>query len=88
MAREAHAIMKKPHPLVSRGQIVRGDDGEPLLDYRPVLRAIDRLLDICERKAKLLGLDVPPRRQETTIEQLEAEIAELTAKLGIQDGAR
>jgi hypothetical protein len=38
-------------------------DGAPLLDDAPVLAAVDRLLKVQERRAKLLGLDVPVKRQ-------------------------
>ncbi|GAA2395473.1 hypothetical protein GCM10010404_61300 [Nonomuraea africana] len=62
---------------VSQGRVVRlgqpfiDDDGnaavddgrgEPLEDDAPVLAAIDRMLKIQERRAKLLGLDIPVKQ--------------------------
>ncbi|WP_220183368.1 hypothetical protein [Sphaerisporangium album] len=74
--RAALAVMENTHYVVSHGKIVRlgepyiDDDGEaavdddqgaPLVDDAPVLAAIDRMLRIQERRARLLGLDSPQR---------------------------
>jgi hypothetical protein len=77
LARAARAVLERKHLMVSHGKIVRlgqpfvNDDGnaevddgrgEPLKDDAPVLAAIDRLLKIQERRAKLLGLDIPVKQ--------------------------
>jgi len=43
---------------VSNGQVVKME-GQPLEDDGPVLSAIDTILKIESRRAKLLGLDAP-----------------------------
>ncbi len=49
-------VMRTPHVVVSGGRVVERD-GKPLRDDMPVLRAIDTLLRIMARRARLLGLD-------------------------------
>lgn len=51
---------------------------EDLDDDAPVLQAVDRLLKIQERRARLLGLDAP-QRVSVDAENLGREIAELFA---------
>lgn len=53
----AWKVMRAPHVLVSGGQVVERE-GEPLRDDMPVLRAIDTILRIMVRRARLLGLDI------------------------------
>jgi hypothetical protein len=52
----AMGVLERQHVTVSQGRIIYNGE-EPLLDDAPVLQAIDRLLRIAERRAKLLGLD-------------------------------
>lgn len=53
-------VLERKHFTVSNGKIIyMGDD--PLEDDAPVLMAVDRLLKIQERRAKLLGLDLPQK---------------------------
>lgn len=54
---KAYEVLEAQHYLVSAGNLVYRD-GEELLDDTPVLRAIDRLLRISERRARLLNLDL------------------------------
>jgi len=71
--KEALAVLNRFHPLISHGQVIRmkqdGDlpdePGIALQDDSPILQAIDRLLKISERRAKLLGLDKPEKRELT-----------------------
>lgn len=83
MSRRAWVILQGPYPLVSAGRVVTDPaTGKPLDDYRPVLAAIDTLLRISERRAKLLGLDAPTKVQALSMDAVDAEIARLTAELG------
>lgn len=80
----AWRILEDQHVTVSQGRVVHTDDGQPVADVGPVLAAIDRLLKIQERRARLLGLDAPTRVQVTP-DEVEQEIARLTAALGLND---
>ncbi|MCT2591138.1 hypothetical protein LHJ74_14685 [Streptomyces sp. N2-109] len=84
LARAATDVLERQHVTVSHGQIVR-QDGEPLLDDGPVLAAIDRLLKIQERRAKLLGLNAPSR-VSVDAEQLGAEILNLIDRAAQDSG--
>lgn len=94
LAREAvMEVLTNRHVTTSNGVIVRLD-GEPLADDAPILAAVDRLLRIDEREAKLLGLDAPIRTRvevveedvaRLLVEQLEAELAQLTADTDTPD---
>lgn len=71
--KEVLAVLKRFHPVINQGQIVRfkqeGDlpdePGQALQDDGPILQSIDRLLKISERRAKLLGLDKPDKKEIT-----------------------
>ena len=56
---------------------------EPLTDNKPVLDALNVLLKIAERRAKLLGLDAPVKKQieVTTGVGVDERIAEVLAEL-------
>jgi len=84
--RAALGVLERKHVTVSQGRIIMMGD-TPLLDDAPVLAAIDRLLKIQERRAKLLGLDAPTRVQVVTVDLVDAEIARLTAELAAQPGS-
>lgn len=87
MWRHAWAVLKREHVAHSNGRVVHLD-GKPLVDDGPVLNAIDRLLRIQERRAKLLGLDAPTRVESITIDQIESEISRLSAELGVGEVPR
>lgn len=76
---KALEVLERHHVTVSNGRLIKVDD-QPLEDDGPVLQAIDRLLKIQERRAKLLGLDAPTQHQVVTLDAIEAEIARLTAQ--------
>ncbi|WP_413102228.1 helix-turn-helix domain-containing protein [Streptomyces sp. Inha503] len=59
---KAIEVLEREHVTVSQGKIIYQGDA-PLLDDGPVLQAIDRLLRIQERRAKLLGLDAATKTQ-------------------------
>ncbi|MFJ9214240.1 hypothetical protein [Streptomyces sp. NPDC102264] len=55
-------VLERKHFTVSNGKIMYMGD-QPLEDDGPVLQAVDRLLRIQERRARLLGLDAPAKTQ-------------------------
>lgn len=58
--RRAWEILEAEHPYLYRGEHVVLDD-QKVYDSGPKLAAMDRLLRIMERRAKLLGLDMPAK---------------------------
>lgn len=71
-------VLARKHVTVSNGRLIT-IDGEPLLDDGPVLQALDRLMKIADRRARLLGLDAPSRVEVT--DSLDADIERLVAEL-------
>ena len=69
-------VLEDEHVLVSHGQIVRGDDGRPLLDSAPKLAAIREARLSLESFRKLIGADAPSR-VSVEAEQLGREIGRL-----------
>lgn len=76
----ALAILERMHVTVSQGRVVYLGD-LPLADDAPALAAIDRLLKIQERRARLLGLDAPVKHEVRNVDALDAEIEQLVARL-------
>lgn len=73
-------ILETVHPAITQsGRIIKDDNGNTLIDDGPVLAAIDRLLRIQERRAKLLNLDL--REQVTDDADVDAEIRALLDRL-------
>lgn len=85
LTREALAVLEREHLVVSHGRIINGPDGKPLMDDAPVLQAIDRLIRIQERRAKLLGLDAPTKVETWNIDAIDAEIRRLQEQLADND---
>lgn len=85
---EALAVLETEHVIVSQGRIVRDDQGKAIPDDAPVLAAIDRLLKVSDRRAKLLGLDAPARIRATVIteDMIDAELERLTRVLAELEG--
>lgn len=82
---EAWTVLRANHVHVADGRVVH-DDGQPVTDHKPVLMAIDRLLRIQERRAKLQGYDAPSRAEVRVTDDLTAQIEELAAELGAAAG--
>lgn len=80
LARRARTVLEATHYVVDKGAVVIWN-GEPLVDDGPVLAAVDRLLKVQERRAKLLGLD-SPQRVSIDAQQLGDDIKDLIAALG------
>lgn len=80
-------VLERYHVTVSDGRVVYDDQsGERIEDDGPVLQAVDRLVKIEDRYAKLCGLDAPTQI-ETKIElrsdSVDSELQELANKLGV-----
>jgi hypothetical protein len=74
---EALAVLRRTHYVVQGGKIVRGDDGEPLVDDAPTLQAIATIVRLMERRARLLGLDAAQKHEVLTLDTIDAEIRRL-----------
>ncbi|GAA2034605.1 hypothetical protein GCM10009839_38920 [Catenulispora yoronensis] len=86
LTRRAWAVVDKTHLVVAaNGRVVEGPDGQPLIDDAPTLHALDRLLKIAERRARLFGLDAAKkyevRQQVVTLDAIDAAIADLRRQL-------
>jgi len=81
--RTALGIMAKEHPLVSNGRVMKDPDGKTLPDDMPKLAAIDRLLKIQDRRAKLMGLDAPVKADLRVSDGVDRNIERFAEELGI-----
>jgi hypothetical protein len=90
---QAVQVLQAPHVAVSGGKIVRGDDGQPLVDHGPTLAAINTLTRLMERRARMEGLDEPARADITakvhaevySVDALDRELERVTQQLAEQD---
>lgn len=84
---QALLVLQREHVVVSGGKAVLDQAGRPIRDDGPTLAAIDRLLKVQERRARLLGLDAPTKVDMTllTIDQLDSQIADLEQQLAQHD---
>lgn len=87
LAEEAHKILRARHYVVTQsGKIVLDPEtDQPLADPGPILAAIDRLVKILDRIAKLRGLDAPQKLEVLTIDAIDAAIADLNAQIAAAD---
>jgi transposase-like protein len=78
----AWKILRDNHITIQHGKVVMLND-EPIADPEPVFKAIATVLKISERRAKLLGLDMPVKTEtevkvSTPIDQsVEAMLREM-----------
>ena len=82
--RAAYRVLTAKHYQVTQaGNMVRGPDGQPLLDDAPVLNALDRLVRIDQEEAKLLGLYAPAKSRVEVITEdvIDAECAQLVQEI-------
>ncbi|PKV95908.1 Homeodomain-like domain-containing protein [Amycolatopsis echigonensis] len=79
MRQAALLVLERFHYTVSQGRVMNDLDGLPIEDDAPQLAAIDRLLRIEERIARLLGLDAPTRAEVEA--RVDSRPAELLAKV-------
>ena len=82
---KALEILEKRHVAISTGGKVVYNDGEPVLDDSVALKAVDSLVKVQGRRAKLLGLDAPTRVQAMiaiiTLDDQKADIINLFERL-------
>lgn len=79
---KAIEVLESTHyAYTQHGDLVLGPDGQPLIDSMPTLHAIDRLIRLAERRAKLMGMDAPSRHEVTTIDYLDAQIRDAAEEL-------
>jgi hypothetical protein len=84
----AWEVLRREHITVQHGKVVR-INRKPLIDDAPVLQAIDRLIKIAERRARLRGLDAPTKVEvdDARRAEIEAYAAELAAWVaGVEQG--
>jgi DNA-binding CsgD family transcriptional regulator len=81
----AWEVLRRPHITVQHGRVVLDAEGEPVPDDAPVLAAVDRILKVSERRARLLGLDAPYRVRVAA--EVDEQIQELAAELELRPGA-
>ncbi|WP_069743045.1 hypothetical protein [Streptomyces sp. EN23] len=79
----ANEVLEREHVTVSNGRVVVLHEA-PLPDGGPVLAAIDRLLKIQERRARLLGLDAPTKQNISITPERAAALEQLVEELGEQ----
>lgn len=68
-------VLDKDHLMISHGKVMKTEDetGElvPVKDDAPRMAAIDRLLKVADRRAKLLGLDMPAKTELNVTSDIE-----------------
>jgi hypothetical protein len=57
----AMEVLERDHVVVSHGRIVKGDDGQPILDDGPKLAALREMRQIRESYRRLFGVDQPAK---------------------------
>lgn len=70
------------HVAASGRVAVHPATGEMLTDDGPLLAAVDRLVKLEERRARLLGLDSPARVDMTISDEMDQRIKALMAEMG------
>ncbi len=95
MALAVYGVMEAAHVAISAKGVVTvavetptGTVTVPVPDDHPVLEAVDRLLKIQERRARLLGTDAPSKRsvEVVTKDALVAEMERMTREMADGEG--
>jgi len=73
------AMVDEEYYTVSNGQVVYMETGEPVPDVEPILKIMDRIIRVSERRSKLLGLDKPVKVEATvhTVDAVDMELADM-----------
>lgn len=61
LTKKGFEILNGLHVMIHQGLIVKDEDGNVLQDVGPQLAAIDKLIKVMERRAKMLGIDKPSK---------------------------
>lgn len=82
LQRELRQIQQERFVKIDNGRVIQDDEGNPILDREPVMRAIEMTAKMGERIAKLVpGALAPSRTQEVTEDQLDHEREQLLKAL-------
>lgn len=73
LLKAAHEVLERKHITVNNGKVIYLGE-QPIEDDAPTLMAIKTILQIEERRAKLLGLDTPVKQQVEVDGSLRYEI--------------
>lgn len=75
-------MLDEDYITVSNGQVVYMDSGDPVPDIDPIMKIVDRILKVSERRSKLLGLDKPIRVDATVtqVDSIDQEFAEMVRR--------
>lgn len=86
---KAYKVLTAEHIVVQHGKIVRDEDGEPVRDHGPVLAAIDRLIKINERRARLTGADATIKvdAQVHQVDPADIELAQMISEAKARQAA-
>lgn len=75
---QALQLLNTEHLVVDKGSVVFDPrNNRPMIDSEPTFKAIDRLLKIQERRAKLFGIDSPVKAEITHNAGVEIQVTEL-----------
>lgn len=61
LTKKGFEILNGLHVMIHQGAIVKDEDGEVIKDVGPQLAAIDKLVKVMERRARMLGIDKPAK---------------------------
>lgn len=80
LERAMYKIMQRKHILVQQGKVMINPDTHELIeDDAPHMQAVDRIVKIMERRAKMLGLDSAMKLDMRVSDETNAKIEELLA---------
>lgn len=85
LTRKGFEVLNGVHALIHQGAIVKDEDGEIIKDVGPTLAAIDKLVKVMERRAKMLGIDKPTKVDAKV--DMEANVTE-TVQFYLPDNGR
>lgn len=85
-----YEVLEKNHVVVQQGKIIMTPEFNPLIDYKPVLEAVDRLLKIEDRFAKLHNLDQHTVKVDVTVQNetdaaIRALLEDMEARVKAQE---
>jgi hypothetical protein len=79
LTRQLFTLLDTKYPLLIPGRELVDQNGAPVADPGPILAVVDRLMRISQRRARLLGLDAPVKRETEELTQPARGALELTA---------